>query len=104
MPEGEKRQKYQPIKVKGADFDMKPVLEKELEEKYTIETVTVAITNLIDATVEVTGTVTGKKYRFNGAGDSQPVDIQDKDELLNKKSGRACCGGESHTSLFVLTE
>ena len=102
MPESEKRQKYQPIKVTGTNFDRKPDLEKVLEEKYT--EVTVSITNLIDAVVEVTGTVTGKRYRFNGAGDSQPVDIQDKDELLNKKSGRACCGGESHTSLFVLTE
>ena len=102
MPEGEKRQKYQPIKVTGTNFENKPDLEKVLEEKYTEETV--SITNLIDATVEVTGTVTGKKYRFNGAGDSQQVDILDKDELLNKKSGRACCGGESHTSLFVLTE
>lgn len=102
MPEGEKRQKYQAIKVTGTNFDLKPDLEKVLEEKYTEETV--SITNLIDAVVEVTGTVTGKKYRFNGAGDSQPVDIQDKDELLNKKSGRACCGGESHTSLYVLTE
>ena len=97
-----KTEKYQPIQVKGTDFDLKPDLEKELEEKYTEETV--SITNLIDGIVEVTGTVTGKKYRFNGAGDSQQVDIQDKDELLNKKSGRACCGGESHTSLFVLTE
>lgn len=102
MPESEKRQKYQPIKVTGTNFDRKPDLEKELEEKYTIETI--SITNLIDAIVEVTGTVTGNKYRFNGAGDSQPVDIRDKDELLNKKSGRACCGGESYTSLFVLTE
>jgi len=95
-------QKQQIIRVTGTNFDRKPDLEKVLEERYTTETV--SITNLIDGIVEVTGTVTGKKYRFNGAGDSQQVDLQDKDEILNKKSGRACCGGESHTSLFVLTE
>lgn len=102
MPEVEKRQKYQPIKVTGTDFSLKPELEKELKEKYTIETV--SITNLIDGIVKVTGTVTGKQYVFNGSGDSQPVDIQDKDELLNKKRGRACCGGQSNASIFVLTE
>lgn len=95
-------QKHQTIKVTGTNFDLKPALEKVLEKRYTEETV--SITNLIDGIVEVTGTVTGKKYRFNGAGDSQSVDIQDKDELLNKKRGRACCGGESHASIFILTE
>lgn len=90
------------IQIKGTDFSLKLALEKQVEEKYTIETI--AITNLIDSIVEVTGTVTGKKYRFNGAGDSQQVDIQDKDELLNKKRGRACCGGDSYASVFVITE
>ena len=90
------------IKVTGTDFKLKPALEKEIKDNYTSETV--SITNLIDSIVEVTGTVTGKKYRFNGAGDSQQVDIQDKDELLNKKRGRACCGGDSYASVFVLTE
>lgn len=98
----DKTQKYQPIKVTGTDFKLKPALEKELKERYTIETV--SITNLIDGIVEVTGTVTGKKYRFNGAGDSQQVYLQDKDELLNKKRGRACCGGDSYASVFVITE
>lgn len=95
-------EKYQPIKVTGTDFKLKSALEKELKERYTIETV--SITNLLDGIVKITGTVTGKQYMFNGAGDSQQVDIQDKDELLNKKRGRACCGGESYTSIFVLSE
>lgn len=97
MPE-----KQQTIQIKGTDFKLKPTLEKELKERYTIETI--SITNLLDGIVEVTGTVTGNKYRFNGAGDSQSVDIRDKDELLNKKRGRACCGGNSYTSIFVLSE
>lgn len=98
MPEAKRT-----IRVTGTDFELKPALEKKLEESYTEETVSIT-NNGIDGIVKVTGTVTGKQYVFNGAGDTQQVDIRDKDELLNKKRGRACCGGESYISIFVLTE
>lgn len=65
---------------------------------------TVSIRNLIDALVKVTGTVTGNIYVFAGAGKTQLVDIRDKDELLNKKRGNSCCGGNSGKSVFELVE
>ena len=77
-------------------------VEKEPWVEYTNEIDTVSIRSLVDATVKVTGTVTKKQYVFNGAGSTQDVDILDKDDILNKKRGRACCGGQSGTSLFVL--
>lgn len=65
---------------------------------------TVSIRSTIDAKVKVTGTVTGTLYIFDGAGAIQPVDIRDKDEILNKKRGRSCCGGLSGKALFELVE
>lgn len=53
---------------------------------------TVSIMSLMDARVEITGTVTGNSYIFPRAGTVQDVDVRDKDEILNKKRGRACCG------------
>lgn len=63
---------------------------------------TVSIQLQIDATVKITGTVTGLQYVFHGAGAIVEVDLRDKDELLNKKRGRSCCGGQSGKSIFVL--
>ena len=65
---------------------------------------TVSIRSTIDAKTKITGTVTGNLYIFNGAGAVINVDVRDKDELLNKKRGRACCGGISGKALFELEE
>jgi len=65
---------------------------------------TVSILCLIDGIVSVVGTATGKTYIFPRAGTPVAVDIQDKDELLNKKKGRSCCGGQSFTNVFQLAE
>lgn len=62
----------------------------------------VSIRSLVDAQVKVTGTVTGNQYVWARAGAEVEVDTRDKDEILNKKRGRACCGGQSGTSLFEL--
>lgn len=62
----------------------------------------VFIRSLVDAQVKVTGTVTGTQYVWAKAGAEVEVDARDKDEILNKKRGRACCGGQSGTSLFEL--
>lgn len=70
--------------------------------KYNIDTVSIICT--IDALVKVTGTVTGNLYTFPRPGQPVEVDIRDKDELLNKKRGRSCCGGISGKNLFVLFE
>ena len=65
---------------------------------------TVSIRSTIDAKTKITGTVTGNLYIFNGAGAVINVDVRDKDELLNKKRERACCGGISGKALFELVE
>lgn len=82
---------------------VKPAVESTGEISYNKGTSdTVSIVLMIDATVKVTGTVTGTQYVFVGAGSIQSVNIQDKDELLNKKRGNSCCGGQSGKSIFAL--
>lgn len=63
---------------------------------------TVSIRSLIDAKVKLTGAVSGKVYIWERAGAVISVDVVDKDEVLNKKRGRACCGGQSGKNLFEL--
>jgi len=75
-------------------------IEVKVEEAYNSDTV--AIRSLVDAQVKITGTVTGTVYVFPKAGSILDVDIRDKDEIINKKRGRACCGGNSGKSLFEL--
>lgn len=90
-----------PNKTDSASVDFP--IEPDAPVKYNKEAKeTVPIRNLMDATVIVTGTVTGQQYKFHGAGDIVEVDSLDKDEILNKKRGRACCGGHSGKSLFEL--
>lgn len=95
----------QPTKVFNKTY---PPVKEEVEVDGAIsynkeaQSDTVSIQLTIDATVKVTGTVTGQQYVFRGAGAIVEVDSQDKDELLNKKRGRSCCGGQSGKSIFVL--
>lgn len=91
-----------------SDFSKKPI-KSVVEEIPTvsynrdIDTVSmVSIQLMIDATVKITGTVTGLQYVFHGAGAIVDVDFKDKDELLNKKRGNSCCGGQSGKSIFAL--
>lgn len=76
----------------------------KLVEEREIDTVSgdVDIVSLLDARIIVTGTVTGRRYEFARAGAVVSVDVKDKDELLNKKKGRACCGGDSYGNVFQL--
>lgn len=62
----------------------------------------VLVQSLMDATVKLTGTVSGKQYVFHGAGSIVKVDIRDKDDIINKKRGRACCSGTQGHNLFQL--
>jgi hypothetical protein len=78
-----------------------PILDKNENGQYTD---TVSIVFLMDAIYTFTGTVTGKTYVFNGAGAVAQIDVRDKDEILDKKTGRACCGGESYKHVFQLVE
>lgn len=63
---------------------------------------TVPIRSLIDAQIKLTGAVSGKVYIWPQAGAVVDVDARDKDEILNKKRGRSCCGGQSGKNLFEL--
>ena len=89
-----------------SDLKLNKVMYKPVELKVEVpkqkeynEIDTISIISLIDAKLTITGTVTGKLYVFNGAGTAQEVDILDADDMLNKKRGKACCGGTS-TPLF----
>ena len=77
-------------------------IESVQENGYNSDTV--SIRSLIDGKAKVTGTVTGNEYIFNRAGSVVLVDTRDKDEILNKKRGRSCCGGNSGKHLFELVE
>lgn len=57
---------------------------------------------LKDVKLIVPGPVTGKIYTFSGAGSVVDVDIMDVEGLLNKNSGRSCCGSDKPTSYFSL--
>jgi hypothetical protein len=91
---------------KQSEYKIKePLVEKVEPVSYTkkIDTVsTVQICSLMDAKVLVTGTVTGTKYEFAKAGTVVAVNKLDADEILNKKSGNACCGGQSGKAVFQL--
>lgn len=102
----------QPTKILNpSNKFVKPELENTSEVSYNKATIdTVSIRSLLDAKVKITGTVTGTEYIFNGAGalginaqtGEEGIDIRDKDEILNKKRGRSCCGGQSGKSVFEL--
>ena len=78
----------------------KPILVKEEPKVYNQ---TVSIRSMVDAKVKVTGAVTGKEYIWPSAGAVRhDIDIRDKDEILNKKRGRTCCGTATSKSLFEL--
>ena len=76
------------------------VIAEEVETQYNLETV--EIRSLVDGKVRLTGTVTGMVYIWDKAGSTTKIDARDKDEILNKKRGRSCCGGNSGKSLFEL--
>lgn len=78
-----------------------PKIEKSGASAYN-SVDTVSIRSLVDAKVKLTGAVSGKVYIWERAGAVVSVDVVDKDEVLNKKRGRACCGGQSGKNLFEL--
>jgi hypothetical protein len=71
------------------------VLDKVVEEALE-QSETVQIVLLRDMKVNYTGKVTGKVYRFSGAGSILPVDIKDKDKMLEKHGGTCCEGSGSN--------
>jgi hypothetical protein len=98
----------EPNKVQDKTYTppVKEAVEEVKKVDYTKKSDTVSafvrIVSLIDARVLITGTVTRTQYEFARAGTVVAVDSRDANEILNKKKGRACCGGESGKSLFQL--
>lgn len=88
------------VRFKGKP-NLKPTIDIKEQELYNKSISTIPIRCLVDAIVKVTGTVTNNTYIFQG-GKPTEVDIRDKDEIINKKRGRSCCGGSSDKSLFEL--
>lgn len=87
------------VQNKSAETPVTLAVEKEEPKSYND---TVSIRCLLDAKVNVTGAVTGQLYVFHGAGSTASVNVLDKDEILNKRKGRSCCGGQSNGILFQL--
>lgn len=61
------------------------------------------IRSRVDAKIKVTGKYSGQAYLFDGAGAVQDVDNRDVEWLLEKRQGKACCGGTGGTPIFELT-
>jgi hypothetical protein len=81
--------------AKRSDYKSKRERVKVLDEvvkKALSQSETVRIVLLRDMKLNYTGKVTGKVYRFDGAGSVLPVDVKDKDKMLEKHGG-ACCEG-----------
>lgn len=66
---------------------VKPAVEN------TVEETTINIIAVYPSILKYTGRVSGKSYRWDGAGDIQAVDERDVPDLLAKRIGhRGCCG------------
>ena len=84
-----------------ANDSIKEELVPQRTISYNKDSNTISIMSLVDATVKITGTVTGQLYVFGKSGAIVSVDKKDADEILNKKRGNSCCGGQSGKSVFV---
>lgn len=89
------------VRVESKQSDLELPIDTQKNYFYN-DSVTVSIRSLVDAVVKVTGAVTDTQYIWPHAGAVVDVDVRDKDEILNKKRGRACCGGISGAPLFEL--
>lgn len=90
------------VRVESKQPSIKKLDIDEEKNFFYNEVETVSIRSLVDAQVKLTGAVSGKLYIWPHAGAVVVVDFQDKDEILNKKRGRSCCGGQSGKYLFEL--
>jgi hypothetical protein len=92
----------QPVKIdydveKSGDEEVK--VDSESNVPYTKSTVSVKIRSLLDASLEYTGQVSGKQYRWNKAGSVVLVDAEDSEILLAKRiGGKLCCGNHPDTN------
>jgi hypothetical protein len=72
-------------------------VEKEEKPKEAPQSETVQLVLLRDLKLNYTGSVTGKVYRFDGAGSVRDdIDIRDSIKMLEKNGG-VCCEGSGST-------
>lgn len=75
--------------TKGLDIEPSPLYTKVEQSK-----VTKHLQSVFPARLEITGRASGKLYIWAKSGDVTDVDIEDVEELLQKRVGNsACCGG-----------
>ena len=89
---------------KRIDIEEEKEEEKEKPKKVRVtkaKTETDILVLLKDiSTLNVIGSVTGKKYTFSGAGSMIEVDKRDVDKLLMKSGNESCCSGDTVSSPY----
>lgn len=87
--------------TKGLDIEPIPLYTKVEQSKRTKR-----LQSVFPAHLEITGRASGKLYVWLKSGDVTDVDIEDVDELLQKRVGNStCCGGSQQGNrLFQVIE
>ena len=88
-----------------ADNDVRDSKRVKVEIEPTVQLrETVKIILLQPVNMKYTGTVTGQRYIWNGAGSVIEVDVEDVEELLKKKTRPCltCSGSNVETPYFEL--
>lgn len=82
-------------------YDRKRVETPKPKRKYVRKArATVTLCLLKDVKLNIVGKVTGKKYTFNGAGSTLPVDKEDAKTMITKTGNKKCCSGDIRPSLY----
>lgn len=64
---------------------------------------TIRIRLLKELNMNTIGKVTGKKYRFMGAGYELDVDARDAVEMLKRRGSTSCCGSTASNYFEIVT-
>lgn len=65
---------------------------------------TVRLVLMRDVRLNITGPITGKTYKFNGAGSILSVDVDDAYVMLDMVRGDSCCGGAGPFHIFQMAD
>lgn len=98
--------KHNPRNITNSFSEMEKNMKVEIIEipLATGEVKTVKMVSALEAKTYVTGKYSGREYLFDGAGSIQDVDDRDVNWLLEKRQGKACCGGGDGAQLFYIAE
>lgn len=94
-----KRVKVVKIEDEVVKEPLKPIRKKR---KPRIKTIRLVL--LRNKTVNIIGSVSGKKYTFQGAGSELPIDERDVPVMLAKGLGTQSCCGDASTSYFQVVQ